>query len=397
MIAGPEKKTRVMSERERLVTAYHEMGHAIVGHYLEFADPVHKISVISRGRALGYTISMPTEDRFLTTRSELLDQMAMTLGGRAAEEVVFGDITTGASNDLEKVTATAKQMVMRFGMSEKLGPRVYGHDHGMPFLGREFSTEPDYSDEIAREIDDEVRRIIEAAHQRARSILGEHRERLDRISKGPALARDDREGAVREASGRRERGRRLRPRRTECPGARAALRRRLPSARAQKRPARCPARASPPRCAAKSPSRPRSRRTAHAPFAGRVDAPHPARGDAPQPPKKGVGTVQIMPRHPQRDARLASPTAGASSTLPRRSSRTGLSLDADGAAIIDVGGESTRPGAQAVSAAEELRRVLPVIEGLVSAGDPGGGSRSTPPRPMSRAPRLRRRARELRQ
>jgi cell division protease FtsH len=183
VIAGPEKKTRVMSERERLITAYHEMGHAIVGNYLEFADPVHKISVISRGRALGYTISMPTEDRFLTTRSELLDQMAMTLGGRAAEEVVFGDITTGASNDLEKVTATAKQMVMRFGMSDKLGPRVYGHDHGQPFLGREFSTEPDYSDEIAREIDDEVRRIIEGAHQRARAILGEHRDRLDTISK----------------------------------------------------------------------------------------------------------------------------------------------------------------------------------------------------------------------
>jgi cell division protease FtsH len=182
VIAGPEKKTRVMSDRERRITAYHEMGHAIVGHYLEFADPVHKISVISRGRALGYTISMPTEDRFLTTRSELLDTMAMTLGGRAAEEVVFGEITTGASNDLEKVTATAKQMVMRFGMSEKLGPRVYGHDHGMPFLGREFSSEPDYSDEIAREIDDEVRRIIEGAHERARTILGEQRERLDRIS-----------------------------------------------------------------------------------------------------------------------------------------------------------------------------------------------------------------------
>ena len=182
VIAGPEKKTRVMSQRERLITAYHEMGHAIVGNYLEFADPVHKISVISRGRALGYTISMPTEDRFLTTRQELLDTMAMTLGGRAAEEVVFGEITTGASNDLEKVTATAKQMVMRFGMSDKLGPRVYGHDHGQPFLGREFSTEPDYSDQIAREIDDEVRRIIEGAHDRARAILDEHRDRLDSIS-----------------------------------------------------------------------------------------------------------------------------------------------------------------------------------------------------------------------
>jgi cell division protease FtsH len=182
VIAGPEKKTRVMSEKERLITAYHEMGHALVGHFLEHSDPVHKISVISRGQALGYTISMPQEDRFLTTRAELEDTMAMTLGGRAAEELVFGEITTGASNDIEKVTATAKQMVMRFGMSEKLGPRVFGHDHGQPFLGREFSTEPDYSDEIAREIDDEVRRIIEAAHTRARQILNEHQHDLNNIS-----------------------------------------------------------------------------------------------------------------------------------------------------------------------------------------------------------------------
>ena len=183
VIAGPEKKTRVMSEKERLITAYHEMGHAIVGHYLEHSDPVHKISIISRGQALGYTISMPQEDKFLTTRAELTDTMAMTLGGRAAEEIVFGEITTGASNDLEKVTATAKQMVMRFGMSEKLGPRVFGHDHGQPFLGREFSSEPDYSDEIAREIDDEIRRIVEAAHQRAKDILTEHRDALETISK----------------------------------------------------------------------------------------------------------------------------------------------------------------------------------------------------------------------
>src|SRR3954467_8488500 len=153
VVAGPEKKTRVMSEKERRITAFHEMGHAIVGHFLENTDPVHKISVISRGQALGYTISLPTEDKFLTTRAELKDTMAMTLGGRAAEEIVFGEVPTGASNDLEKVTATAKQMVMRFGMSEKLGPRVFGHDHGQPFLGREFSAEPDYSDEIAREID----------------------------------------------------------------------------------------------------------------------------------------------------------------------------------------------------------------------------------------------------
>jgi cell division protease FtsH len=183
VIAGPEKKSRVMSEKERLVTAYHELGHAIVGHLLPNTDPVHKISIISRGQALGYTISLPTEDKFLTTRAELTDTMAMTLGGRAAEEIVFGEITTGASNDLEKVTETAKQMVMRFGMSERLGPRVFGHDRSQPFLGREFSAEPDYSDEIAREIDDEIRRIVEEAHQTAKDLLVERREPMDAISK----------------------------------------------------------------------------------------------------------------------------------------------------------------------------------------------------------------------
>ena len=182
VIAGPEKKTRVMSEKERRVTAFHEMGHAIVAHFLQHTDPVHKISVISRGQALGYTISLPTEDKFLTTRAELNDTMAMTLGGRAAEELVFSEVTTGASNDLEKVTATAKQMVMRFGMSDKLGPRVFGHDHGQPFLGREFSSEPDYSDDIAREIDGEIRRIVEEAHQSARDVLGQRRVQLDHVS-----------------------------------------------------------------------------------------------------------------------------------------------------------------------------------------------------------------------
>jgi cell division protease FtsH len=183
VIAGPEKKTRVMSKKERLVTAFHEMGHAMVAHFLQNTDPVHKISIISRGQALGYTISLPTEDKFLTTRAELEDTLAMTLGGRAAEEIVFGEITTGAANDLEKVTGTAKQMVMRFGMSEKLGPRTFGHDQSMPFLGREFSAEPDYSDEIAREIDDEIRRIVEDAHQRAKEVLNSHRGDLERISK----------------------------------------------------------------------------------------------------------------------------------------------------------------------------------------------------------------------
>ena len=252
VVAGPEKKTRVMGEKERLITAYHEMGHAIVGHFLEHSDPVHKISIISRGQALGYTISLPSEDKFLTTRAELLDTMAMTLGGRAAEEIVFGEITTGASNDLEKVTATAKQMVMRFGMSEKLGPRVFGHDHGQPFLGREFSSEPDYSDEIAREIDDEIRRIVEDAYQRATDILLAHRDSLTAVSGDPAPPRDARARAVRRAAGRHGRSGSLRrqARGADAPAqprrytARIESRRRAPTGRAgdvKRLPSRAPA------------------------------------------------------------------------------------------------------------------------------------------------------------
>jgi cell division protease FtsH len=182
VIAGPEKKTRLLSEHERKVTAYHEMGHALVGHYLPNCDPVHKISIISRGQALGYTISLPAEDKFLTTKSALMDQMAMTLGGRAAEELVFHEVTTGAANDIEKVTSTSKHMVMRYGMSEKLGPRMLGRNHDMPFLGRDMGSEPDYSEEMAREIDDEIRRVIEEAHDRARRVLNEHMDELHKIS-----------------------------------------------------------------------------------------------------------------------------------------------------------------------------------------------------------------------
>ena len=182
VIAGPEKKTRLLGEKERAITAYHEMGHALVGHFLPEADPVHKISIISRGQALGYTISMPTSDAFLTTKGKLADTMAMTLGGRAAEELIFGEITTGAANDLEKVTATAKAMTMRYGMSEKLGPRVLGSTASAPFLGKEMGHEADYSDEMAKLIDTEIRRIIEEAHQVARDVLVEHQEALTRIS-----------------------------------------------------------------------------------------------------------------------------------------------------------------------------------------------------------------------
>jgi cell division protease FtsH len=182
VIAGPEKKARLLSEKERKITAYHEMGHAIVGHYLENTNPVHKITIVSRGQALGLTISLPTEDKYLTTKSTLMDDLAMTLGGRAAEELVFHEVTTGAANDLEKVTATSKAMIMRYGMSEKLGPRVLGRDDSQPFLGRDMGHAPDYSDEIAREIDDEIRRVIEEAHQSAHRVLREHTEELHKLS-----------------------------------------------------------------------------------------------------------------------------------------------------------------------------------------------------------------------
>jgi len=182
VIAGPEKKARLLSEKERKITAYHEMGHALVGHYLENTNPVHKITIVSRGQALGLTISLPTEDRYLTTRSALMDELAMTLGGRAAEELVFHEVTTGAANDLERVTATSKQMIMRFGMSEKLGPRVLGRNHDLPFLGRDMGSEPDYSEELAKDIDDEIRRVIEEGHQSAQTVLRAHMDELHRCA-----------------------------------------------------------------------------------------------------------------------------------------------------------------------------------------------------------------------
>src|SRR5437762_13910741 len=158
------------------------MGHALVGNFLENTNPIHKITIVSRGQARGLTISLPTEDRYMQTKQALQEEIAMTLGGRAAEEIVFNEVTTGAANDLEKITHTSKQMVMRFGMSEKLGPRVLGRNHDMPFLGREMGNEPDYSEEIAREIDDEIRRVIEEGHEVALRVLREHMDELHRLS-----------------------------------------------------------------------------------------------------------------------------------------------------------------------------------------------------------------------
>jgi cell division protease FtsH len=182
VIVGPEKKARVMTDREKHVTAVHEMGHALCAHYLEHADPPHKISIVGRGMALGYVVSLPSEDRYTRRKVELMASLAQALGGRTAEEIVFGEFTTGAENDLKKVTEMAKRMVMRWGMSEKLGPRAFGGDHDHPFLGRDFQSEPDYSDDIAREIDSEIRSIIEEAHVMARTVLTDHRDELERFS-----------------------------------------------------------------------------------------------------------------------------------------------------------------------------------------------------------------------
>ncbi|HUZ84540.1 MAG TPA: ATP-dependent zinc metalloprotease FtsH [Gaiellales bacterium] len=182
VIAGPEKKTRLLSPKEREITAVHEMGHALVGHYLEHNDPVHKISIVGRGMALGYVVTLPAEDKFMRSRVELSDALAKNLGGRTAEELIFGEVTTGAEDDLNKTTDTAKRMVMRWGMSEKLGPRTFGRDSSQPFLGRDFGHEADYSEEIARMIDDEIRRIVEDAHDRARAVLTEHVDDLRRLS-----------------------------------------------------------------------------------------------------------------------------------------------------------------------------------------------------------------------
>lgn len=183
VMAGPQRKSRVMSEAERTTIAYHESGHALVGHVLDNADPVHKISIISRGQALGYTMQLPAEDHFLKTRREMLDELAVFLGGRVAEELMCTDITSGASNDLERATKLAREMVTRLGMSEELGTQVFGEAQHQVFLGRDYADHQDYSEETARRIDTEVQRIMREAHERAVEILSARRDQLDLMAK----------------------------------------------------------------------------------------------------------------------------------------------------------------------------------------------------------------------
>ncbi|MFM8384657.1 MAG: ATP-dependent zinc metalloprotease FtsH [Actinomycetota bacterium] len=181
VMAGPQRKSRLMSEEERRVTAYHEGGHALVAHALPHTDPVHKITIMPRGHALGYTMVLPDEDKYSTTRNQMLDQLAYTMGGRAAEELVFHDPTTGASNDIEKATALARAMVTQYGMTEKLGAIKFGTSDSAPFLGRDYGHQRDYSEDIASAVDQEIKNLIEGAHQEAYEILVENRSILDSL------------------------------------------------------------------------------------------------------------------------------------------------------------------------------------------------------------------------
>ena len=198
VIAGPKKKGRVMTERERTTIAYHESGHALVGHVLDNSDPVHKISIISRGQALGYTLQLPTEDHYLKTKNEMLDELAVFLGGRVAEELMCDAVTSGASNDLERATKMAREMVTRLGMSEVLGTQVFGEAQHQVFLGRDYADHQDYSEKTAERIDEEVQRIMREAHARAEKILSERHDQLDLMAK-VLLERETVEGEAVEA------------------------------------------------------------------------------------------------------------------------------------------------------------------------------------------------------
>jgi cell division protease FtsH len=181
VMAGPQRKSRLMSEEERRVTAYHEAGHALVAHALPHTDPVHKITIMPRGRALGYTMVLPDEDKYSTTRNQLLDQLAYSLGGRAAEELIFHDPSTGASNDIEKATALARAMVTQYGMTEAIGAIKLGSDSSEPFMGRDYGHQRDYSENVAAVVDGEIRKLIENAHQEAFDILEANRTILDEM------------------------------------------------------------------------------------------------------------------------------------------------------------------------------------------------------------------------
>ncbi|NLM37464.1 MAG: ATP-dependent metallopeptidase FtsH/Yme1/Tma family protein [Firmicutes bacterium] len=199
VIAGPERKSRIMSEKERELTAYHEAGHALVGHYLPTVDPIHKVSIIPRGQAGGYTLALPLEDKNYATRTELMENIMFLLGGRVAEAIALGEISTGARNDLERATKLVRKMIMEYGMSDQLGPMTFGHGHEeLVFLGRDISRDKNYSEEVAANIDREMRMLVDQAYKRAEEIITAHREELDRVAR-TLLEKETLEGAEFEA------------------------------------------------------------------------------------------------------------------------------------------------------------------------------------------------------
>ena len=183
VIAGPEKKSHKVSPAEKRLTAYHEAGHAVCTYYCDHQDKVHQVSIIPRGMAGGYTMSLPEQDKSFVSKKEMEENIVTLLGGRVAEQLILDDISTGASNDLERATSTARSMVTRYGFSKKLGPVVYGNDQNEVFLGRDLGSSRDYSDRVAAEIDDEVRAIIETAYQQAEQILSAHMDQLHLLAK----------------------------------------------------------------------------------------------------------------------------------------------------------------------------------------------------------------------
>ena len=183
VMAGPQRRTRLMNDKEKLITAYHEGGHALAAASMRHTDPVTKVTILPRGRALGYTMVLPLEDKYSVTRNELLDQLAYAMGGRVAEELVFHDPTTGASNDIEKATSIARKMVTEYGMSAAIGSVKLGQSGGEVFLGRDMGHQRDYSEEIAEKVDNEVRLLIEQAHDEAWQVLNENRDILDNLAK----------------------------------------------------------------------------------------------------------------------------------------------------------------------------------------------------------------------
>ena len=182
VLAGPEKKTRVISDREKKLVAYHEAGHALVAKFLPTQDPVHQVSIIPRGRAGGYTLSLPKEDKYYMSKTEMIENIIELLGGRVAEKLALDDISTGAQNDIERATSIARKMVTKFGMSDKLGPIMFGSEHDEIFIGKDFAQYRNFSENVAAQIDGEIKRIIEEAYKRCQSLIEENINKLHRIA-----------------------------------------------------------------------------------------------------------------------------------------------------------------------------------------------------------------------